>query len=132
MSPELQQVVNRAALAELEGSQRFLPLALPPEATQELIEASVDWQRGPPADRLVSLSRSWGADAVALVSVRRFDPYPPMRLILSLEVHSTDTGALLFASSYEAQEGNTWRPARTLSRERFAREACAELLHEVP
>ena len=129
---DLQRVVAQAALAELEQGRRFLPLALPPEESQELEEASVDWQRGPPAHELVALSRSWGADAVALVSVRRFDPYPPMRLILSLEVHSTETGALLFASGHEAYEGPSGRPARVLSKERFAREACEELLAEVP
>lgn len=150
VGPEEQALVERAARDAMARTGLLLPL--PPGRAGPLEQDAGAWAEMPPPRLLVEASRGQGADAVGVLGVRRFDPYPPARVELTLEVHSTETGALLYAHSV-ALEGSgalsrlalgpdalanaalrgdcPRRPARHLSRFALAREACDALLAPV-
>jgi hypothetical protein len=142
-------VVEAAAALELEATGRFAPLALSRGMSAALSRESASWTSGPPPLTLVGLSRRFGADAIAVLVVRSFDPYPPAQISIALEVHATETMALLFSGSlaidcgdgdaaselrsYRRETGDAvheprGRPVVVLSRERLARFACRELM----
>jgi hypothetical protein len=153
VDPDLEPIVQEAAEVELEATHRFAPIAIPSRTKASLRKNSYYGHTGPPPSQLVAISRDLRADAVAIVSVRRFDPYPPAQLCISLEIHATDTGALLFAGSalidsgdkdtsskirsYREETGTDVHetdaaPAPIVSRERLARFACREALGSCP
>lgn len=135
------RLVEAEARAALASTGRFLLL---PAATAEPA-ADGPWRGGPPPRLLIELARASGADALAVVGVRWFDPYPPARVGLTLEVHSTETGALLYSNEVVLEAGASGgldpsvamgtllrggcaAPARLLSRGALAREACVALV----
>lgn len=126
--PELEGLLEVALHDELAATGRFVPLGLPPEEEAALAERSRAWQSGPRPEVLVGLSREFGADALALVTVHGFDPYPPLRLALSIEVHSAVDGTLLYAHTCEDSAAEPGRPAQLEPREVYARRVCRELL----
>lgn len=148
VGPEERALVEREARAALAGTRLLLPL--PDAPPVGLLQDDGAWPETPPPRLLVEASRTHQADAVAVVGVWSFDPYPPARVELTLEVHSAETGALLYANSARflgdagdmssllldpealvatARHGAPpRRPARYLSRDAMARAACQELV----
>ena len=114
MDPDLVREIRRAVAEELEASPALEPMFLSPAQESELAEETRSWYRRPPTHALVSLSRRFGADAIAVLRLRRFDPYPPAYVSLQVQVHSTETGALLFASS--GDHTSDWLPPSLLAR----------------
>lgn len=129
------------ARAALVSTGRFLLLPAAPPGP----EGETPWRGGPPPRLLIEVARESGADALAVVGVRWFDPYPPARVGLTLEVHSTETGGLLYSNEVMLEAGTAAgldpsvamgtlmrggcaAPARLLSRGALAREACVALV----
>lgn len=150
VDPEQASLVREAVTAELEATGRFAPIATCQARPAAHGHRSVDVHAGPDPRALVELSRASGADALALVHVRRFDPYPPMQLSVSIVIHSTETGALLYSNAAAVDVGDvstelllrvhgtgaesrepSGRPISVLSRDRFARFVCREVLASV-
>jgi hypothetical protein len=124
-------VVCEAVAAELEATGRFAPTPLPRALAAPLAQEAARWQKGPPASTLVALARDRGTEALAILSVRRFDPYPPAQLSFALDVASTETGALLFSGAMALDASESARFADSLSMERLARLASRELVKAV-
>ncbi|MBL4850174.1 MAG: hypothetical protein JKY65_31995 [Planctomycetes bacterium] len=114
LDPELVLAVRQAVAAELEATPSLEPMFLSPAEQVELEQETESWYRRPPTYALVGLSRRFGADAVAVLRLRHFDPYPPASVSLQIQIHSTETGALLFASSGE--HTSDWLSPRLLAR----------------
>ena len=78
-------LVERSFLRELEATGRFVPVAA---ARYDELSQEAWHPHGPPAWLLERLAQE-GVEALAMVSLRNYEPFPAQELALSVEIHST-------------------------------------------
>ena len=117
----VQRLVERSFLQELEATGRFVPIAA--SRYDDLVHEA--WQpHGPPAWLLERLSQE-GVEALAMVSLRNYEPFPSQELALSVEIHSTRGEDVLLYRAAGRRRQSTLPSTRSL-----VRDVCCAVLTE--